>query len=179
MPRDVWGRGSGEDGMSRSVFNSLSVLVVDDSAYMRHLLTTLLEALGVAEVHVAIDGNEAWEIFRRHEPDLVITDAAMMPVDGFDLAKRLRSLNGRALGTVPIIMISGHTDIASVERARDIGITEFLSKPISARSLYERLIQVVDRPRQFVETPTYRGPDRRRRDRPFDGADRRGPVELI
>ncbi|HAC59422.1 MAG TPA: hypothetical protein DCF73_13860 [Rhodobiaceae bacterium] len=80
---------------------------------------------------------------------------------------------------VPIIMVSGHTDIASVERARDIGISEFLSKPISARGLYERLIQVLDRPRQFVETPTYRGPDRRRRDRPFEGEDRRGAVALI
>src|SRR5690606_35874814 len=120
-----------------------------------------------------------WEAFRRYEPDLVITDAAMLPVDGFDLAKKLRSLNGRALGMVPIIMVSGHTDLASVERARDIGITEFLSKPISARSLYERLIQVVDKPRPFVETPTYRGPDRRRRERPFEGTDRRGSVELL
>ncbi|MBO6633648.1 MAG: response regulator, partial [Parvibaculum sp.] len=82
-------------------------------------------------------------------------------------------------GFVPIIMVSGHTDLASVERARDIGVTEFLSKPISARSLYERLIQVLDRPRQFVETPTYRGPDRRRRNTPFAGEDRRGGVALI
>lgn len=165
--------------MTRSVFEKLSILVVDDSAYMRHLLMTLLQALGVPEVHLAINGDEAWEKLHTCEPDLVITDAAMMPVDGFDFAQRLRSLHGRALGMVPIIMVSGHTDLASVERARDIGITEFLSKPISARSLYERLIQVLDRPRQFVETPVYRGPDRRRRDRPFDGAERRGAVSLI
>ncbi|ABS63828.1 response regulator receiver protein [Parvibaculum lavamentivorans DS-1] len=165
--------------MTDSVFGKLKILVVDDSAYMRHLLMTLLQALGVPEVYLAVNGDEAWEAFRRYEPDLVITDAAMLPVDGFDLAKKLRSLNGRALGMVPIIMVSGHTDLASVERARDIGITEFLSKPISARSLYERLIQVVDKPRPFVETPTYRGPDRRRRERPFEGVDRRGSVELL
>ena len=165
--------------MSASLFEKLTILVVDDSAYMRHLLMTLLQALGVKNVLLAINGDEALELVHRHEPDLILTDAAMMPMNGFDFATRLRSIRGRALGMVPIIMISGHTDIASVERARDIGISEFLSKPITARGLYERLIQALDRPRQFVETPTYRGPDRRRRDRPFDGTDRRGGVALI
>ena len=152
--------------MSRSVFEAMSILVVDDSAYMRHLLMTLLQALGVREVHLAIDGDEALELLQTSEPDLIITDAAMMPMDGFSFAHRLRSIRGRALSMIPIIMVSGHTDIVS-------------SKPISARSLYERLIQVIDRPRQFVEAPTYRGPDRRRRDRPFEGQDRRNTVALI
>lgn len=165
--------------MTQAIFNKLTVLVVDDSAYMRHLLMTLLHALGVSDVHVAVEGDEAWEMFRRYEPDIVITDAAMLPVDGFAFAERLRNITGGALGMVPIIMISGHTDLASIERARDIGISEFLSKPISARSLYERLLQVIDRPRQFVETPTYRGPDRRRRTVPFEGAERRGTVALL
>lgn len=166
-------------GMTQSIFKSLTVLVVDDSAYMRHLLMTLLHALGVSDVHVAVEGDEAWEMFRRYEPDIVITDAAMLPVDGFSFAERLRNITGGGLGMVPIIMVSGHTDLASIERARDVGITEFLSKPISARSLYQRLIQVIDRPRQFVETPTYRGPDRRRRNQPYDGVDRRGAVALL
>ena len=165
--------------MTDSVFGKISVLVVDDSAYMRHLLMTLLQALGVGEVHLAINGEEAWDLLNSKEPDIVITDAAMVPGDGFMFAKRLRSLRGRALGMIPIIMVSGHTDLESVERARDIGITEFLSKPISARGLYDRLIQMIDRPRTFVETPTYRGPDRRRRDTAFDGKDRRGSVALL
>lgn len=169
----------GVRGMAQSVFDKISVLVVDDSAYMRHLLHTLLQALNVSEIHLAINGEEAWELLNRHEPDIVITDAAMVPGDGFMFAKRLRSLRGRALGTIPIIMVSGHTDIASVERARDIGVTEFISKPISPRGLYERLLQVIDRPRPFVETPTYCGPDRRRRNAPYAGEDRRGAVALV
>jgi PleD family two-component response regulator len=165
--------------MSVALFKKLTILVVDDSAYMRHLLMTLLQALGVKEVLLAINGDEARSIVQTKEPDLIITDAAMMPMDGFSFASKLRSIRGHALGMVPIIMVSGHTDIASVERARDIGISEFLSKPISARGLYERLIQVLDRPRQFVETPTYRGPDRRRRERPFEGEDRRNSIALL
>ena len=165
--------------MAGSVFETLSILVVDDSAHMRHLLHTLLHSLGVPQVHLAANGEEGWALYKKHEPDLILTDAAMMPVDGFEFAKKLRSQTSDMEATVPIIMISGHTELTAVERARDIGITEFLSKPISARALYERLILVLDRPRAFIETPTYRGPDRRRRSRPFAGEDRRGAVALI
>ena len=67
---------------------------------------------------------------------------------------------------------AGCIQLFTVEDVKSI--SEFLSKPISARGLYERLIQVLDRPRQFVETQTYRGPDRRRRDRPLSGVRLRG-----
>ncbi|MBI1261077.1 MAG: response regulator [Rhizobiales bacterium] len=165
--------------MTSAVFKSLSVLVADDSAYMRQLLTGLLHALGVGTIHVATDGDAALKAFETHEPELVITDAAMKPVDGFTFAEKLRLIDRGTLATVPIIMISGHTDLASIERARDIGISEFLSKPVSPRSLYQRLIAAIDRPRQFIETPTFRGPDRRRSARPFTGPERRAPVTLI
>lgn len=165
--------------MSANIFSSLTVLITDDSAYMRQLLTSLLHALGVGAVHVASDGKQALEYYIEHEPDIVITDAAMTPVDGFTLAENLRRIDRDMLHTVPIIMISGHTDQASIERARDIGISEFLSKPVSAQGLYQRLIAAIDRPRAFIECPTYRGPDRRRRSRPFDGIDRRNQVAFI
>ena len=49
-----------------------------------------------------------------------------------------------------------------VVTARDAGITEFLTKPISAKALYERILNVVANPRPFIKTKTYFGPDRRR-----------------
>ena len=49
-----------------------------------------------------------------------------------------------------------------VLEARDAGITEFLAKPVSARGLYQRITMVIERPRQFIKTRTYTGPDRRR-----------------
>lgn len=165
--------------MTSAVFQSLSVLIADDSAYMRQVLTSLLNALGVGTIHIATDGDEALRAFEVHQPELVITDAAMKPVDGFTLAEKLRLSDKGALSTVPIIMISGHTDIASIERARDIGISEFLSKPVSPQSLYQRLIAAIDRPRQFIDTPTFRGPDRRRSARPYSGPERRAPVAFI
>lgn len=120
------------------------MLIVDDSSHMRKLIQGLLYALGVGEVVLASDGEDAWSKYLKHKPDVVITDAAMAPTDGFTLARRLRDVETPYM--VPIIMISAHTELSAIEKARDVGITEFIRKPLVARALYERLIAVVNRP---------------------------------
>ena len=131
--------------VARNVFETLTVLVVDDSSHMRHLMLGLLRALGVGEVVLANDGEDAWAKFVIHKPDVVITDAAMAPTDGFALAKRLRENDAPAYNRVPIIMISAHTEMSAIEKAREVGITEFVRKPLVPRALYERLIAVINR----------------------------------
>ena len=59
-------------------------------------------------------------------------------------------------------MVTGHTERARVEAARDAGVTEFLAKPITTQNLLTRLIEVVERPRPFIRCEGYFGPDRRR-----------------
>jgi two-component system, chemotaxis family, chemotaxis protein CheY len=59
-------------------------------------------------------------------------------------------------------MLTGHSEKKRVTAARDAGITEFMAKPISAKALYQRILNVVVNPRPFVKTKTYFGPDRRR-----------------
>jgi two-component system, chemotaxis family, chemotaxis protein CheY len=63
-------------------------------------------------------------------------------------------------------MITGHSTMRRVGEARDVGVTEFLSKPVTARGVIERITRVVDHPRSFVRTSQYFGPDRRRRQEP-------------
>jgi DNA-binding NtrC family response regulator len=75
---------------------------------------------------------------------------------------------------VPVIMITGHSTIRRVAEARDVGVTEFLSKPVTARGVIERINRVVENPRPFVRTGDYFGPDRRRRqDAAYQGPFRR------
>jgi len=75
---------------------------------------------------------------------------------------------------VPIIMITGHTEKKRVLAARDAGITEILVKPISAKALYQRIVNVILNPRPFVRTKNYFGPDRRRSLNPnYVGGERR------
>ncbi|MCE9648272.1 MAG: response regulator [Parvibaculum sp.] len=156
--------------MTRSVFEALTVLVVDDSKHMRLLLSELLRTLGVGRIVVAGDGDEAWSHFLKHQPDVVITDAAMQPTDGFALTRRLREADSRDHGRIPIIMVSAHSELSAVEKARDVGVNEFICKPLSPRLLYERLIAVINRPREFVGNAALAGADPRRDGMTFDGA---------
>jgi DNA-binding response OmpR family regulator len=68
-------------------------------------------------------------------------------------------------------MITAHTELRRIETARDAGITEALLKPVTPRNLYDRIVQIIERPRRFVKTPEFAGPDRRRR----RGTDYGGP----
>ena len=86
----------------------------------------------------------------------------------------IRQPGANANPFVPIIMLTGHTEKDRVTAARDAGITEFLAKPISAKALYQRIVNVVANPRPFIKTKTYFGPDRRRNVNPnYIGPERR------
>jgi two-component system, chemotaxis family, chemotaxis protein CheY len=95
-------------------------------------------------------------------PDIVITDWAMPIFDGIELTQMIRQPGANPNPYVPIIMLTGHSEKKRVLAARDAGITEFLAKPISAKGLYKRIVNVVANSRPFIKTRTYFGPDRRR-----------------
>jgi len=87
----------------------------------------------------------------------------VMPIfDGLELTQMIRQPGTNANPFVPIIMLTGHSEKKRIVGARDAGVTEFLAKPISAKALYERVLNVVANPRPFIKTKTYFGPDRRR-----------------
>jgi len=148
--------------MVRIEFNRLRFLVIDDNAHMRRMLRTLLYGFGAREVHEAEDGAAGLEAFTQHNPDVIITDWAMPIFDGVELTKIIRQPGANPNPYVPIIMITVHSDRKGVLRARDAGVTELLTKPISANGLYQRIVNVATKPRPFIKTKTYFGPDRRR-----------------
>ena len=148
--------------MIRIDFNRLRVLVIDDNAHMRRILRTLLHSFGTRDVYEAEDGASGLEAFMHFIPDIVITDWAMPIFDGLELTQMIRQPGANANPYVPIIMLSGHSEKKRVVSARDAGVTEFLAKPISAKALYQRILNIVVSPRSFIKTRTYFGPDRRR-----------------
>jgi len=103
-------------------------------------------------------------------------------MDGIKFTRIVRNHEHSPNPFVPIIMISGHTEKHRVEAARDAGVTEFLAKPISAKGLYQRILNVVANPRPFIKTKTYFGPDRRRNtNNAYIGPERRvgGEMEVL
>ncbi len=147
----------------RPNWDRLTVLVVDDSRHMLTLVKQVLHALGIGHILTAIDGVEAFKLMRDEPVDLIICDFKMEPIDGIEFTKLVRTSDDSPDRYVPIIMLTGHTERRLVKRARDAGITEYLAKPISAKTLYSHLIQVIEHPRPFVRAKGYTGPDRRRR----------------
>jgi PleD family two-component response regulator len=142
-------------------FSQISVLLVDDSLYMRRLVRSLLNGLGVRHILEAEDGAAALEVFQQNPCDIIITDWVMPVFDGLELTSAVRNPDGDNPYT-PIIMLSGYSERSRVVQARDAGVTEFLCKPISARQLYLRLESCIEHPRPFIRTQTFFGPDRRR-----------------
>jgi two-component system, chemotaxis family, chemotaxis protein CheY len=151
-------------GLSRLRFDLLKILLVDDNHHMRVLLTEILRAIGVKLIFEAADGAEALQLLRSQPIDIVMTDLAMQPLDGIDFVRLLRNSGDSPNPLVPVIMITGHSTMRRVGEARDVGVTEFLSKPVTARGVIERIGRVVDHPRAFIRSGDYFGPDRRRRE---------------
>ncbi|PHR54742.1 MAG: two-component system response regulator [Robiginitomaculum sp.] len=141
---------------------------------MARLVRTLLAAIGLGNIQIARDGTEAFEALQNNSFDLMITDLAMRPIDGLEMTRMIRNSEDSPCPTIPIIMMTGHSERHLVEEARDAGANEFLCKPLTAQNLYQRIVSVVEQPRMFVRTSAFFGPDRRRRvDEAYAGAERR------
>jgi len=70
--------------------------------------------------------------------------------------------------------LTGHTQMKRGEIARDAGVNEFLGKPGSAKKIYQRIHEILEKPRQYIRTPNYFGPNRRRKNDPeYRGEERR------
>ncbi len=144
-------------------FDNITVLVVEDNQPMLDITKSLLLTFGVGNVITAKDGDHGFRACLEHNPDIIIADWMMIPTDGIAMTKRIRSDRRSPNPYVPIILMTGFSEKRRVLQARDAGVTEFLVKPFTARDLYKRLCQVIERPRQFVRSEDFFGPDRRRK----------------
>lgn len=143
--------------------DNVKVLIVDDMRPMLTLVQTILSSFGFTDIHLAENGKEGFKKYCEVKPDFVITDWLMDPVDGLALTDMIRKDPKSPNQFVPIIMMTGFSSRLRVMNARDQGITEFLVKPFTARDLYARVFQIIEKPRQFVSTEEFFGPDRRRK----------------
>ncbi len=144
-------------------FKKLSILVVEDTAPMRKLIASVLETMGVGQIYTAEHGEDGYEQFKKYNPDIVLADWHMAPMNGIELTEEIRINTLSPNRMVPVILVTGYSALARVAEARDAGVTEFLIKPFSANDLAKRIAYVINRPRDFIDSPNYFGPDRRRR----------------
>ncbi|MBL8709354.1 MAG: response regulator [Rhodospirillaceae bacterium] len=142
-------------------FSALSVLLVDDSDHMLHLVQRLLFAMRIKNVRLAADAAAAFTLMKAAVPDIIILDWNMIPLDGIDFIRLVRRGSDSPCPEVAILMLTAHTEAHRVVAARDAGVSWLLAKPVSFKSLYGALTRVVDDDRPFVNSGLYVGPERR------------------
>ncbi|ADU13622.1 response regulator [Asticcacaulis excentricus] len=149
-------------------------MVVDDNTHMIHIVKTILRGFGATQVFEARDAGDAFQRLRNDAIDIVIVDFMMEVLDGVEFVHMVRNSSDSPNRYVPIIMLTAHSERSRVTAARDAGVNEFCAKPVTALELYRKVAAVIDKPRPFIKTASYFGPDRRRRqDAKYQGKERR------
>lgn len=154
--------------MSDFNLERVTIVLVEDNAFVRRTLEDLLRHFGAARISSFADGEEAISYLKDLKrvknpgPDIIISDLIMSPINGQLLLRWVRTSKDSPNRFVPFMMVSGAADREFVAAVRDLGANEFLAKPFSAKSLFARLAAIIDHPRRVIATKDYFGPDRRR-----------------
>ena len=147
---------------------SLKVLVVEDNINLQRLIGDVLRAGGVGQVETAPDGVRAREKIATWDPHIIFSDWNMPRMGGLELTRLIRRAAVQPDRTipnpqVPVIIVTGNRSEADVQLARKAGVNEFVIKPFTPAGLLSRIQLVLQKPRPFIVSADYIGPDRRRR----------------
>src|SRR5580704_5875092 len=112
------------------------VLVIDDSPETLRLLTDALDGAGLT-VMVALDGLAAIRIVEQITPDIVLLDAVMPGIDGFETCRRLKA--NPALANVPVIFMTGLSETEHIVRGLEAGGVDYVTKPIAIDEMLARI----------------------------------------
>ena len=116
------------------------VLIVDDEETSRKILTIALEGKD-HQLLYAVDGEEAVLMAGIERPDLIIMDIDLPKMNGYEAARRIRSIRG--METVPLVAITARTVKYTAENAREAGCTDFITKPYRLAYIRERLAEFI------------------------------------
>ena len=154
-------------------FSKINFLIVDDSKLAAKLVFDILSFLGARHVERTNNPEAALTLVRDKDIDVVITEWQLKGMSGLDFLDLLRNSPLSPNRTLPVVMLTANSEQEHVLRARDHGITEFLAKPFTGKGLFNRLVSVIAKPRDFISTDEYFGPDRRRQQVDYNGPNRR------
>ena len=130
----------------RELTAPVSVLYVEDDPDTRRQFAMILEHF-FKRFAAAEDGNEAWELYRKQGYDLLITDVNMPGVNGIELVKRVCEANPGQ----EVVMISAENDHANMQRARELGVQEFILKPVDLDQLGGVIERACERVREKLQ----------------------------
>ena len=122
------------------------VVVADDDAATRYVITSTLAHEGFSVIE-ARNGQEAIDAFKQARPDVILLDVEMPGTDGYEACSIIRHSEGGA--DLPVVMVTGHDDSESINRAYEAGATDFISKPVNWSLIGHRLRYILRGARNF------------------------------
>ena len=121
----------------------LKCMIVDDMQTSRMLIRSALEELGVTQIAIAADGEQALKALMVQPLPLVISDYNMPKLDGLSLLRALRAYGPTS--KVAFIMMTGRGDQELIDKAKPYGVSGYLSKPFTAASVKAHIEKVIGR----------------------------------
>ncbi len=117
---------------------NLILLYVEDDASIREEMIEILE-LDFEHFHVAVNGEEGLKMYKEFKPDIVISDIQMPIMDGISMSKEILSINPDA----KIILTTAFNEAGYLEQAKNIGVSDYVNKPVNITELFEKLDAVL------------------------------------
>lgn len=126
---------------NKKPFRGLNALVVEDVAAMRELLSELLRDLGFEDVVRCEDGAVALRTLEDtvHPIDIIVCDLEMPMINGIEFIQMLRKSPNRTINSIPIVIVTGHSERKNLLQAVRAGVHGFLVKPVSLAALEKRI----------------------------------------
>lgn len=151
----------------------LVFLVADANPYFSRIIVGLLRSFGANAVTEVRNSFDAIQMLSSQKVDILLCDDKLPPHGGLQVTHAIRRKHDNENRTIPILIMAGDTRESLIKIARDAGANMVMAKPVSATGLYDRLAWMAFSLRQFVETETYYGPDRRFKNEDYAGIGRR------
>lgn len=129
---------------NNSLISLLKVLIVDDVEYIRNALSKILELLGVDKIYTATNGEEAIDILKANEVNLIISDLNMPIMNGLELLSYVKSDSHYA--GVYFVLSSTNGDKSILSKALDMGVDDFIVKPFQSTTIQLKLNKLITRP---------------------------------
>nr|WP_320136053.1 response regulator transcription factor [uncultured Amphritea sp.] len=123
----------------------MKLLIAEDDLHIRQGLALLLEAEGYDCIEAA-DGEQAWQLYLQHQPDLVLLDIMMPKQDGYAVCRRIRQQNEQ----LPVIFITAKSEEIDQVLGLELGADDYIKKPFGSREVIARIRAVTRRAQRPV-----------------------------
>ena len=140
-----------------------AVLLLAGASSME-LLTRVFQGFGVRQPARCADRFQAMELCQDQPFDLIVCDGALPQGEAYDFVAELRRSDLEPNRFAPVMLVQGHTPRDQVQKALDCGANFVVAKPVTPRTLLERILWIAQEQRPFIELDGYVGPDRRHKD---------------